>query len=82
MAESQLGVEARQLVLARRVAAGLYAAVPDTRDGMIVNGDMVNQLLAYVRENPTLGLAALHSAGLEVLMDLFKVFQWVGARPG
>ena len=79
-AEGRLAVEARQLVLARRGAAVRYAAMADTRDGMIVNGDMVNQLMAYVQENPTLGLAALHAAGLEVMMGLFKVFQWVEER--
>jgi hypothetical protein len=67
-------------MLGRRGTAVHYAAVPDTRDGMIVNGDMVNQLLASVGENPAQGLAALNSAGLEVLMDLFKVFQWVEER--
>lgn len=78
--ERRLVVEARQLVLARRGVAALYAAMADTRDGTIVNGDMVNQLLPLVQENPTLGLAALHAVGLEVLMDLFKVFQWVEER--
>jgi hypothetical protein len=76
----RLGIESRQLVLERRGAAGRYAAMADTRNGMIVNGDLVNQLLPAVQENPTLGLAMLHEAGLEVLMDLFKVHQWVEER--
>jgi hypothetical protein len=52
----------------------------DTRNGMIVNGDLVNQLLPSVQVNPTMGLAGLNAVSLEVLMDLFKVFQWVEER--
>lgn len=76
----QLEIESRQLILERRGVAARYAAMGDTRNGMIVNGDIVNQLMPSVQANPTLGIAGLHAAGLEVMMDLFKVFQWVEER--
>ena len=78
--EAQLEIESRQIVLERRAAAARYAAMSDTRNGMIVNGDLVNQLLPFVQGNPTMGIAGLHAASLEVMMDLFKVFQWVEER--
>ncbi len=77
---ARLEEEARQLVKDRNGVLARYATRPESRDGMLVNGDIVNQLLPTVEENPTLGLAGLHVVGLETLMNLFQAYQWVEER--
>lgn len=76
----RLGREAAELARSRPEALSLYASHPESRDGMVVNGDLINQLLPAVQENPTLGLAALHEADLETLTHLFQVHRWVEER--
>ncbi len=73
----RIAQEARQMVLARKGIVADHVRLPESRGGLLVNGDLVNTLLPSVRENPTLGLAALHEASLETLMDLFQVHQWI-----
>ena len=55
-------------------------AMGDTRNGMIVNGYLVNQLLSSVQGEPTLKLAGLNAGSLDVLMDLCKAGPWLEER--
>jgi len=72
----RLGRESAKLARSRPEALDLYASLPESRGGMVVNGDLINQFLPAVQGNPTLGLAALHEADLETLKDLFHVHVW------
>lgn len=76
----RLDKEAAELARSRSETLSLYASHPESRDGMVVNGDLIHQLLPSVQENPTLGLAALHEADLETLTHLFQVHHWAEER--
>lgn len=67
--------ESRELVRDLRAAVARYLALPDSLDGLLVNGDVLNTLLPSVAANPSQGFSALESIELEVPMNLFQVFR-------
>lgn len=65
--------EACELAAHPKVAVERYRSLPESMDGLLVNGDVLNLLLATVRSNPGPGFTALERVESDVLLMLMRI---------